>query len=81
MPAWQTSQIPLLGISGAADTTDPAKYCQKFYRAYGGPTEELLLGKENGFSKDYAHIEMVVSKDAANEVWPKVANWLRAYAS
>jgi len=80
MPAWQTSQVPLLGISGAGDTTDPAKYCQKFYRAYGGPKEEVLLGTESGFSKDFAHVEMVVSKEAEAEVWPLVADWLRAYA-
>ncbi len=80
LPRWKEECIPMLGVSAAGDTTDPAKYCQRFYRMYGGPKEELLLGTENGFSKDFAHIDMVVSKEAELEVWPKVSNWLKAYA-
>jgi pimeloyl-ACP methyl ester carboxylesterase len=81
LPKWKEASIPLLGVSAAGDTTDPAKYCQRFYRMYGGPKEELLLGIENGFSKDFAHIDMIIGDDAEREVWPKVSNWLGAYAS
>lgn len=80
LPLWKQAKVPLLGISGQADTTDPAKYCQQFYRMYGGPKEDLLLGVSSGFSKDYAHIDMVVSLEAEQEVWPKVSRWLSAYS-
>ena len=81
LPKWKSATTPLLGVSAAGDTTDPAKYCQRFYRMYGGPKEELLLGVENGFSKDFAHIDMIIGEDAEREVWPRVSNWLGAYAS
>ena len=74
------SSTPLLGLSGVADTTDPAKYCQRFYRQYGGPKEDVLLSKANGFSEDYGHIDMVVSRPAEKDVWPLISRWLSAYA-
>jgi len=79
LPKWSEASVPMLGVSAAGDTTDPAKYCQRFYRMYGGPKEELLLGVETGFSRDFAHIDMVIGADAEKEVWPKISNWLKAY--
>jgi pimeloyl-ACP methyl ester carboxylesterase len=80
LPLWRLSSTPLLGLSGVADTTDPAKYCQRFYRQYGGPKEDVLLSKANGFSEDYGHIDMVVSRPAEKDVWPLISRWLSAYA-
>jgi len=81
LPKWSGASVPMLGVSAAGDTTDPAKYCQRFYRMYGGPKEELLLGLETGFTRDFAHIDMVIGADAEREVWPKISNWLKAYAA
>lgn len=80
LPRWKEASTPMLGVSAAGDTTDPAKYCQRFYRMYGGPKEELLLGKATGFSRDFAHIDMIISEEAQAEVWPRLAQWLNAYA-
>jgi hypothetical protein len=35
-----------------------------------------LLAKDEGFSRDFGHIDMIVSKDAAKEVWPELSGWL-----
>jgi len=37
----------------------------------------MVLGKDTGFSKNYDHVGMVVSREAQHEVWPDVAGWLR----
>ena len=34
-----------------------------------------MLSKEEGLSKDYGHVDMIVSKEAAEEVWPSIAEW------
>ena len=34
------------------------------------------LGKADGFSQDYGHVDMLVSKGAQKEVWPLLAAWL-----
>lgn len=77
LPAWeQGTAIPLLAIAAAADNVDSASACKKFAEMYGGTKDIWLLGKEQGFSRDYGHVDMVVSKDAAKEVWPKISQWL-----
>ena len=76
---WRGANVPLLGISASADTRDPDKHCQKFYQLYGGPKQLLTLGRKQGLSKDYGHVDMIVSEQAEEEVWPILTQWLRAY--
>ena len=82
-PGWQASELPLLAVAASADRSDPAKYCRRFFDSYGsaaaGAVDKtfLLLGQNDGFSRDYGHVDMVVSKPAASEVWPRVSDWLK----
>lgn len=78
LPAWKAgSPVPLLAIAAAADKSDPAKACLRFASLYGGERkEQILLGRKDGFSRDYGHVDMVVSKEAAAEVWPRISLWL-----
>lgn len=83
LPSWKAfHRLPLLAVIAAADRSDPARYCQKFAALYGGDKkEQILLARAKGFSRDYGHVDMVVSKEAAAEVWPQVADWLTAVQS
>jgi len=77
IPAWQKANgLPLLAVAGAIDKSDSAQACIKFANKYGGDKDILLLGKTEGFERDYGHVDMVVSKAAAKEVWPKISEWL-----
>lgn len=78
---WRQAEIPMLGVSAEADTQDPAKYCETFYSLYGGERKLLRLGKKNGFIKDYGHIDMIVSKEAQQDVWPAMSDWLKKYVA
>ena len=74
---WKAIEAPLLAMVGKNDQSDPAKYCRLFYDACGSSNKEFkLLSKTDGFSKDFGHIDMVVSKEAAAEVWPEISSWL-----
>lgn len=74
---WQGLDVPVLAMVGKNDQSDPAKYCQRFYDLCGSENKEFkLLAKEQGFSRDFGHVDMVVSKAAAEEVWPQLSNWL-----
>ena len=74
---WQAANIPVLAMVGKNDQSDPAKYCRRFYDACGSSNKTFkLLSKADGFSKDYGHIDMIVSKEATSEVWPEISNWL-----
>ena len=78
---WRSASVPLLGVSASHDARDPDKHCQKFYQLYGGPKQLMTLGKKQGLSRDYGHVDMIVSKDAETEVWPLLSQWLKAYVS
>src|SRR5690554_4153880 len=82
LPVWKAfNTLPLLAVAAAADESDPAKYCLRFARLYGGGSKDVIkLGTADGFSRDYGHIDMVVSKDAAREVWPLISTWLCQHA-
>ena len=74
---WQTVDIPVLAMVGKNDQSDPAKYCRRFYDACGSSNKEFkLLSKADGFRQDYGHVDMLVSKEAAKEVWPEILSWL-----
>lgn len=83
--AWQSATIPLLSVAAKADKSDPASACHRFFKQYAQnvnaeqslSNEYKLLSQDNGFSKDYGHVDMVVSKEAAREVWPKISQWLK----
>ena len=92
-PSWQTKDghdywagihratTPLLTFAAANDEMDPVPGCRFMFDAYGADDKEwVLLGLEQGFSKDYGHVEMIVSKSASVEVWPRIADWLVAHA-
>ena len=74
------TKVPLLTFAAAADDMDPVPGCRFMFDAYGATDKVwVLLGVAQGFSKDYGHIEMVVSKAASREVWPRIADWLDAH--
>jgi len=73
-------EVPLLAFAAANDKNDPATGCRLLFDAVGSQDKAwVLLGVEQGFSKDYGHVEMMISKAASEEVWPRIAGWLDAH--
>jgi predicted alpha/beta hydrolase len=71
-------RVPVMAVSAVGDTQDPAWACRKLHDQFGSVAREFIcLGKENGFSSDFGHVEMLVSKEAQHEVWPLAEQWLR----
>ncbi len=69
--------VPVLAYAAAADKMDPPEGCRAFLQALGGARKEFrLLGECSGFSRDYGHVDMLVSRAAEREVWPDLAAWL-----
>lgn len=87
---WETSEgrsywdglehitLPVMTYAAADDKNDPPQGCRKIHKRLGSLDKMfLVLGKDTGFSKDYDHVGMVVSKEAQAEVWPDLAGWLK----
>jgi pimeloyl-ACP methyl ester carboxylesterase len=70
-------QVPLLCVAGAGDHQDPEWACRELFEQMGSEQKAFwCLGRQEGFSEDFGHVQMLVSKAAQAQVWPKVAEWL-----
>ncbi|WP_342242962.1 alpha/beta fold hydrolase [Pseudomonas sp. OTU5201] len=70
-------RIPVLAVAAAGDLQDPVWACRKLVEQVPEENRHFLrLARDAGFSDDFGHIEMLVSKVAEREVWPLVAHWL-----
>lgn len=72
---------PVLAVSAEGDRQDPPWACRKLFEQFGSEVREYLcLGRRQGFSENFGHVEMLVSKGAQREVWPRVLHWLEHQA-
>lgn len=70
---------PLLAFAAPNDRNDPPEGCRAIFEQTAASDREfVLLARAEGFSTDYDHVGMVVSKAAQAEVWPRIAAWLDA---
>jgi pimeloyl-ACP methyl ester carboxylesterase len=70
-------RMPILAVSGALDKNDPPEGCLRFLEPFGSKDKRfVVLSRENGFLQDYDHVGMIVSREAAREVWPLLADWM-----
>jgi poly(3-hydroxyalkanoate) synthetase len=70
-------RLPVLAVSAAGDHQDPAWACRKLFEQFGSEHKQFInLGRDQGFSDNFGHVEMLVSKPAQAEVWPLVTRWL-----
>lgn len=73
----QRASLPVLAIGSDGDIQDPAWACRKLLEQFGSETRQFLhLGRRHGFSEDFGHVEMLISKGAQREVWPLLQYWL-----
>ncbi|WPO98532.1 alpha/beta hydrolase [Pseudomonas sp. HR96] len=69
--------LPLWVVAAEGDRQAPVWACHELYEQFGSQTREsLVLGRKHGFTEDFGHVEMLVSKAAQTEVWPLVGRWL-----
>lgn len=75
-------QVPLLAVAGAGDHQDPVWACRKLFDQFGSSQRQfLVLGKAQGLSEDFGHVQMLVSRQAQADVWPQVERWLNERAA
>ncbi|PTU73659.1 alpha/beta fold hydrolase [Pseudomonas mangrovi] len=71
--------VPLFAVAGAGDRQDPPAQCYKLFEQFGSAQRTwLCLGRDAGFSCDFGHVDMLVSRAAEQEVWPLLAQWLNS---
>lgn len=70
-------RVPLLAVAARGDTVNPPEGCEPLLARFGSPDKEYkLFSRDNGNASDFSHVGMVVSKQAAIEIWPYVGAWM-----
>ena len=71
-------RIPVWCLAGAGDRAiAPAVACRHLYDAIGSPWKRwTLCGRAEGFSEDFTHVRLMVSRAAQREIWPRIGEWL-----
>lgn len=72
-------KVPVLLISGAADKLAPMASVEAARRYLKSPVESLFFGRHAGFSADYGHGDLLLGRSAPEEVFPKVAAFLKRH--
>ena len=76
--------LPLLFIAGTGDHRfAPPAACRGLFDLMAGSSDHLFVeaGIDTGFSRDFGHVDLIVSPDARHEIWPLIADWLAAHAA
>ncbi|SHM80914.1 alpha/beta fold hydrolase [Phytopseudomonas punonensis] len=72
-----TVAVPVLAVAGEGDVQCPPNACRALLEQFTSADRQFVnLGRANGFAQDYDHVQMLVSKQAQDEVWPLVRRWL-----
>ena len=75
--------IPIYSISAKGDTfISPTHGCRLFFDGFNNSTNVFReYSLSNGDLDDYTHSRIMVSRNAATEIWPTVTAWIEKYAS
>lgn len=78
LDAVKSITIPTLWFAGTGDRyIAPASGCRRICEAFGSADKQFVeCGKATGFSEDYDHPRIIVSRPARQEIWPRILQWL-----
>lgn len=68
--------LPVLFVVGGADKLGTPKALRAAYEAWGGPKKWIMLSKEEGYSANYGHMDMVTAPKAPEEVFAPIIQFL-----
>jgi predicted alpha/beta hydrolase len=80
--AFRRLHTPLLFLAGAGDHRfAPPHAVRGLHDLVASADRQFVLaGREGGFSRDYDHVGLLVSRAAREEVWPLLLDWLRRHS-
>lgn len=71
-------RTPVLVVAGRLDRIAVVPAVKDGYRALGGPKRWLLVTRANGARGEYGHMDLVIGRRAADEVWSRVLAFFEA---
>lgn len=83
LAALDRQQLPVLALAGGGDDfISPPDGCQRLLESFGSASKRYVLcSQAQGFLEDYSHERLLLSKNAKNEIWPLLENWLHQHVA
>ena len=73
---------PLMMIAGAADGMTPVHDIRVGYdKVHSRPKKLTVFGKDHGHKSEYSHVDLLLGKNAPDEVYPVIADWIGRFNS
>lgn len=73
-------RVPLFAVFGGGDPFVRVAHCEEFFQKLANSDKQLLvLSRKNGYCADYNHVDLVMGRECAKEVFPQVEQWLRQH--
>lgn len=70
--------VPWLSVIGTGDVQCPPDTFEHTFARVGAPRKELFLaGRAHGHAHDYGHFDLIAGRRAEEEIWPRVAAFVR----
>jgi alpha-beta hydrolase superfamily lysophospholipase len=71
--------VPALFLAGPRDALSPPDAVKATFDAIGsGDKQFVLCSRAQGMRVNYGHFDLVIGREAPNEVYPLVSNWLES---
>ncbi|MBL7071655.1 MAG: alpha/beta fold hydrolase [Candidatus Omnitrophica bacterium] len=70
-------KVPILIMGGGKDGFVDAEALKNVYDTVSSRDKDfVVISKANGYSADYGHCDLVIGKNAEQDVYPVILNWL-----
>ena len=70
-------EVPMLIVAGSRDGFVTEKVMKKSYDKVSSKDKNIIIfSKENGYSTDYGHCDLIIGKNSEQEVYPPILEWL-----
>jgi pimeloyl-ACP methyl ester carboxylesterase len=71
---------PTLFLAGPRDVLAPPDAVKVTWEAIGATDKQFLIcSRAQGMRVNYGHFDMVIGREAPNEIYPRIAKWLDAH--
>ncbi len=74
------SSQPAFFLAGARDGIAPPEAVQAAFERWAGEKAFWIAGRAAGLRSDYGHTDLIYGRDAPEEVFPRIRDWLLAHS-
>ena len=73
-------EVPLFFVAGSLDQLAPPAQALEAYARVGSKDKRVeVFSRANGYAHDYGHVDLVLGRTAAQEVFPELLGWLTGH--